>query len=460
MTPRGVRALLALALLKIGISVVVIGFGFHGVSDDDFARIVIAQEFAHQPKLDPSGTSWLPLPFWITGGAMRVLGLSPNVAVGVGIALGVLSVWLVYAAARRLSTDPGTAFWSAVVVAFLPWSARLGASALPELPVAAASLYALSTLLPGTSGSARLGGAVLLLLACLSRYEPWFLAGGFALVCLWDAIRERDRPVSNVLSTVIAAAGPAAWSWWNHHAHGSPTHYLDRVAAYKQAVDQGAIFERVTSYFLAVFRAEPELVAAFLFALFVARASIFATFRDRWARPAGLLAVLLITLTASSIKGGAPTHHPERALLTLHLFLAVATVHALRRATQDDKLGVRLAVLVTLVIGSGAAVLRGTLLFKESVAARRAELAVGREVAAQVPAGEKVFLEVVDFGYFAVLAGSERPWDFVLSGKVDPAKGGVALGREEALRRARELGASHAVVFDAGSRYSLIAIER
>jgi hypothetical protein len=33
------------------------------VSDDDYARVVIAQRLSL--ALDPSGTSWLPFPFWL-----------------------------------------------------------------------------------------------------------------------------------------------------------------------------------------------------------------------------------------------------------------------------------------------------------------------------------------------------------------------------------------------------------
>ncbi len=469
------RPWLALALLKLVLSLALLGSGFHGVSDDDFARIVISQEFAHAPKLDPSGTSWLPLPFWITGAVMMAFGLSPAVAVGVGVALGVVSVWLVHAAARRLTDDDTTAFWAAALVAVLPWSARLGASAVPELPVAAASLYALTTLLPlsarfplsgtergpggeestATDGRARLIGAILLLAASLSRYEPWFLAGGFALFCLWDARKSRASRAAKVLAAALALLGPVVWSIWNAHAHGSPMHYLDRVAAYKQAIDQGAIPERVTAYFLAVFRAEPELMGAAALLVWVARDALRTELR-RWSRPVILLVVLLVTLTVSSVKGGAPTHHPERALLALHLFVAIIVARAAVLASRAELLQPRRVAIALLVLGGGIASLRATLLFKESVADRRAELTIGRQVASRVPAGERVFLEVVDYGYFAVLAASERPWDFELSGKVDPARGGEALGEAEVLARARAAGIRTAVARDAGGSWRVL----
>ncbi len=38
--------------------------GFRALSDDDYARISIAQHFTREPSFDPSGTSWLPAPFW------------------------------------------------------------------------------------------------------------------------------------------------------------------------------------------------------------------------------------------------------------------------------------------------------------------------------------------------------------------------------------------------------------
>ena len=37
------------------------------------ARVVIAEQWVHAPRLDPSGTSWLPAPFWLNGAAIAAL---------------------------------------------------------------------------------------------------------------------------------------------------------------------------------------------------------------------------------------------------------------------------------------------------------------------------------------------------------------------------------------------------
>src|ERR1700679_1535319 len=79
-------ATFSLVLLKLAVSFWVLRAGFSHVSDDDYARVTIAQAFAHAPTLDPSGTSWLPFPFWLNGTVMAVLGRSLGVARGVAVA--------------------------------------------------------------------------------------------------------------------------------------------------------------------------------------------------------------------------------------------------------------------------------------------------------------------------------------------------------------------------------------
>src|SRR5258708_3062804 len=88
--------------LKIVVGAWLLHLGFSHISDDDYARVVIAETFAHAPKLDPSGTSWLPFPFWLTGSVMMAFGRSLPVARALAFALGVISVAPVYLAARAI----------------------------------------------------------------------------------------------------------------------------------------------------------------------------------------------------------------------------------------------------------------------------------------------------------------------------------------------------------------------
>src|SRR5215468_7516678 len=101
----GGRDALSVSLLKAAVSALVLASGFRAVSDDDFARVVIAEQWAHAPRLDPSGTSWLPLPFWVTGAALLGLGRSLLVARGVSLLLGVGAALAVYVGARWITGD-------------------------------------------------------------------------------------------------------------------------------------------------------------------------------------------------------------------------------------------------------------------------------------------------------------------------------------------------------------------
>ncbi|HEY0469062.1 MAG TPA: hypothetical protein VGC79_32940, partial [Polyangiaceae bacterium] len=183
--------------------------GFRALSDDDYARISIAQRFAQEAHFDPSGTSWLPAPFWAYGAAFRVFGSGLGVARTVAIVLALAATVLVYVAARVLGTSRMAAAVAAVLSCVLvPYSALLGVAALPEVPCAALLLFAAATLAASDPRLRALGGGALIL-ACLSRYEAWPIAAVCATFCLWDAVRER-RP-AYLGGAALALAGPALW---------------------------------------------------------------------------------------------------------------------------------------------------------------------------------------------------------------------------------------------------------
>jgi hypothetical protein len=320
-----VRALdaLLLAVAKALVGAWILHLGFTHVSDDDYARTVIAEQFAHAPKLDPSGTSWLPLPFWVEGAAMMVFGRGLGTARGVAVVLGALGVVPVYLAMRAAGVARRSAVAATVLGMIAPWSAWLDVATVPEgWAGALVAAAAIGLTRPGARAWAGLG----LLAASLSRYEAWPVCAVFALVAL---LSSRQK---GLLPAALALAGPALWMVWNAHAHDGPLHFLARVTTFRQATTMGAAssMEKLLEYPRAlVAEAGPLLL---LGAFGVAAGARDASFRKIWGLAGLPLLVMLAVLVYGSLRDAAPTHHPERALVAVGWVAAGAAADGLGRA--------------------------------------------------------------------------------------------------------------------------------
>jgi Dolichyl-phosphate-mannose-protein mannosyltransferase len=407
-----------------------LALGFRAVSDDDFARITIAQTFAHQPVLDPSGTSWLPFPFWITGSAMLLAGRSLLTARIVAFVLGLFSAVIVTAAAFRLTNHRRGAMLGATLAAIFPWSVRLGIATVPELLTAALGVFALASLADPSPRLRALAGLGLVC-ATLSRYDVWPLAAAFAAYTLYDFVRlDKSVGKQKILfgaAIILSVAGPALWIAWNHISRGNAFDSLDRVAAYRRALgttDDGA-FMRLFAYPLAMIRHEPELFGALGILLAISRTSSLRPLAHeawhKYKRPLIVALLQLAFLSFAMIKDGAPTHHPERALL-VHLLLcallvgnlAVVLLPQTKRTIRFIAAGAAAAVLIlSLVIVRRW--FRG-----EDFTVRQDEVAAGLFVRQTLPEDEKILVDVVDYGYFAFVAALGRPEDAVLDRNLDP----------------------------------------
>lgn len=424
------RALGLVVALKLVASVAVWRAGFRAVSDDDFARVAIAQAFAQAPKLDPSGTSWLPVPFWIYGSVMRAFGVSIDVARGTAFALGLLSAALVYGAARLVAATRLGALLGACAAAAFLWSARLGVATVPELPTAALTLLALVTLMPRAAERwphARLVGAGALLFATLSRYEPWFVAAFFVATCLVETARAstpRGR-VAPLLAATLAALGPLLWMAWNRVAHGDALHFVARVVAYKRALgadEHGTAFAAFAAP-LAILRDEPELSAGFFAALVALVALGRARALSPYARPAGAALLLMAGLMVAAMRDGAPTHHPERSLLVVMLLMAVvagdavAQVGSLARSVPRPT---RLALVVMGLAFIAVAARQRLRAPHPTLVDRDGALALGVEAAHRLAPGERLLVAIDDDGSWATVAGFGRARDLVRDRDLDP----------------------------------------
>jgi Dolichyl-phosphate-mannose-protein mannosyltransferase len=441
-------------LARICASLVVLATGFRAVSDDDFARVVIAEQWAHAPRLDPTGTSWLPLPFWLTGSVFLVLGRGLDAARAVAFVTGVLASIPIYFAARWLLQDRRAAVAGAVVASIFPWSARLGVATVPELPAAALTLLAMASTAPGFTPRRRLVGALALLAAALMRYEAWLIAAGFAALSVIDASRAPrvvGRSAALVLAAAIALLGPILWILWNRHAHGDALDFLARVTAYRRATMAGeseGTLATLIAYPIAMVRHEPELAAGITALAIAARVRGARLPGARaWIRPAALAMLLFAGLALASVRDGAPTHHPERAVLVVLLMgglCAGGLGHALAQAAPR-RAWARLGAAVLLAVVVSGALVRYFIGARESFAGRADEVAIGRAAAPRVRPGDKLLVEAIDYDHLALIAAMGRPEDVVIDRDIDPRRRDrrSSFEAEDTLaRRLDEVGAS------------------
>jgi hypothetical protein len=389
----------ALVALKVAAMLWAWRCGFAQVSDDDYARVVIAQTFAHAPKLDPSGTSWLPFPFWIYGGLMMIVGRSLFAAKAIAFVLGALAPALPYAGLRSMQITRNAAFAGAALASLTPWSVWLGLAPVPEGWAGACAAAALFFL----AGERALVAAVLALVASLSRYEAWPVAAFIAVVCAVRA--QRDR--LSIVAMIVAISGVAFWLVNNAIAHADPLHFVARVAAFRRASGPTlSVAERIAEYPLALVRDAPE-IAAFA-AVAAGVASRDRALRARWVLPIAGAACVLLFLVYGDLRDGAPTHHAARALLPIFGVLAGFAADAIVTSSRPR-------VAVPIALATLAFVLfRARAIPGDSPSERRdAQIARGRELA---PAKS---LDVTPCAYehFALIAAYGAPENVTIEPK-------------------------------------------
>jgi hypothetical protein len=406
---------LALVLLKLVVGACVLHAGFTHVSDDDYARTVIAQQFAHAPQLDPSGTSWLPAPFWIEGGVMLVVGRSLEVARAVAVMLGAASVAAPYLAMRAVGLTRIAAVLATAFAMTTPWNAWLGVATVPEGWVGAVVAAALIAMPLET---ARPWAAAGLMLGALSRYETWPACAMLAVLCASRAARG-GRIARELGCAAVALAGPLAWMAWNAHAHGSPLHFVARVTTFRQSIGAASapLAEKLFGYPRALV---VDMPVAAVFAVVGAIGAAGVPARQRWTWPVASALVTLALLIWGDVHDGAPTHHAARALVAVGWVLVawgVDTAFTLReRGARTKSLAAGVVVLAA-VAGAVTLVARPSPPGQSELEDREPQLARGRDLRAHHVAS--VTIVPCSFEHFAVLAA----WGEPERAKVQPRTG-------------------------------------
>jgi len=440
---------------RLLVSLVVWWSGFRAISDDDYARVVIAQKFASAPALDPSGTSWLPFPFWLQGSAMLLFGPELSTAVGVAWVSGAASTLLVWLAARTLGLTRRAAFFAAILASGLAYSAWLGVATVPELLTAGLTLYGAATLavpvtatlaVPVTATlavplhltllrSERAWGAVALCCATLSRYETWPVAAVFAVLSISDARRAgRDSQARRgaALCALVASAGMLLWLAHGVARHNNATFFVERVANYQKALgghdfDAWAALSRHPGF---LFEYAPALMVMAVLGLglarFAPRSQLDSAQLAPLVRPLLACASLFAFLVVGDLRGAGATHHPARTLLPIWFLACIAVTHTLLPGGRVLRAGllrgnafVMVVLSILVVDGLKIGVLDGARLF----VGRSEELQLGehaRRVCENRASGGRLLIAPKDYGYFAMIAAFAAPARVDVFDDLDP----------------------------------------
>ena len=390
--------------------------GFDHVSDDDFARVTIAQTFAHAPTLDPSHTSWLPFPFWILGGLMLLVGRSLLAAQALSITLASLAATTPYLALRYVGVPQNRALLGWTFAFGTPWALWLGAATVPESFTA--SLTAAGVIGLGGTSELTLARvqrawpfALAITAACLSRYETWPAAAVLAIALARLLVARHDARPWRGIAIALCVAGPLAWMAWNAHAHDGPLHFFRRVSSFKRAIGDGSTstLGSLLLYPRLLVSTRPEVTLAAIALLPGLRAR---ETRQRWLVPLLCVAAQIAFLAYGQVRDGAPAHHPERALLgplmLLGLFVVDAGAAKVRALIDTGRASVvRIALAAFLAIWATWIARSAEIPGRTALEDRSAQLAAGEKLRAE--SAREIVVTPCAFEHFALLAAFGAP---------------------------------------------------
>jgi hypothetical protein len=213
------RAVLSLILLgALALHLGLIGFGYHRISNDEAARVLIALDLDWANVLEPF--IWPPFYKLLVGLALK---LEPDPfwvprALAIAAALGLIPV--VAGIAARISSDPRVVICAALLAVVLPYRLVLGTVPLSDiyylLFTAWAALCVLAWLQKGRR-STLFGACLLLAVASTVRYEVVFFSAFLGLLLAWRWWRGRGIRFGTLVGAgVLLCAFPALWvanSW-------------------------------------------------------------------------------------------------------------------------------------------------------------------------------------------------------------------------------------------------------
>ena len=203
--------------------------------------------------------------------------------------------------------------------------------------------------------------------------------------------------------------------------HDDPFFFVQRVRDYKLALNPAAgsvsLLDASISLPIMAWRYFPLScaclgISCLLLLIPTLRRQFSTIVRQRLTLTLTISAVLPVFLWLGMITGGVPTHHPERALLSLGLLFPVLLSSLLGSCSKATAITWGLFLLSGLYI---------QFVPVQTWSPQRApEEKAGGYIAAQIAADAAVLISTPDYGYFALMAAAGHPERFTVLNSQDP----------------------------------------
>lgn len=390
--------------------------GFISFTADEFARTIMAARWARNPRAIWHGV-WLPFHQYFLGFLLRLkweLLWTPRI---IWIILGLTSIVLMYAFARRLFESPTIGVISAILLAVNPLHIWLSSTPLSELPYATAILacfLSFTLYLRRKKYIYLFTSAFLLLLANGFRYESWLISGVFSLYLVGEGIRRSWRGKARAVHLFASLTAallpwilPLAWIIGNYNRTGNAFYFM----AFNRDLDLRAFGSRRSyiNFLRAFIKIDP---VASVLSVAGLGACLFRYRRDR-AVCFYVAATVIPFLVFSGFQGGRATL-PRNYLRYLAPFIffaypAVASliIMVINRIVRSQR---RRVVALAVILG-GVIVIQARASFQFVNDPAGAGLKVGEKIRSlrrQAPglAQRPILIEVSDWQHLAIQVGA------------------------------------------------------
>lgn len=325
---------------------------FLPLSFDDFSRTLIAYRGELWQGV------WLPLPFLVVGGVMRLFpshwALAP---LFVNLFSSSLTMVFLYLFARGLFNSPLVASLTLLLAASLPWPLWLSISGLPGSLFECFMIGGFLGLLLWLRRDRLvylLGASTMFALATMTRYESWGFAACFAVVVI-----VKLAFASRLCWRSILAIGPplvflVLWGAMNALVHGDSFHFMNVVESrYSQVQGTDLVWWKNLTYYIELL---PQISPLVFFLVLIGAGLFIVTNRSQQKVVLPLLALWgggLLSLIVSSLLGAKPTHLPIRVVIVPFLLLTPLAAYAPGWLAQRRSFWPKIAafLIIAVVVG-------------------------------------------------------------------------------------------------------------